>query len=306
MRTNLSLKQLEVLLAIVDHGNFSAAAEHLFVSQPALSRTVRLAEDNLGARIFDRDTRQVSLTPAGEELVPIARRVLDEFNDSMGELSQFMEGKRGRVRVSAVPSMAQSLLLEVVSLYSQAHPGVGFMLRVDTAEQILALLDRKETDVGLSAQPPPDGRFNYRHLQDDNFVLICPSDDPLAKAGSANEPLDWSVFASRPFIAVTPGSNTRAATDAAFMEAGVTVRPTHEVASTNLPLIGGLIAAGLGLSALPASTLSCLVQPTLVARPLARPTMRRRIGIVTLAGRTLSVSAQRFCEYIEQAAHKSQ
>lgn len=119
MRNSLTLKQMAALVAIAEQGNFSAAADHLHVSQPALSRTVRLAEEGLGTRIFDRDTRSVSLTPEGEELLPIARRILGEFNDSMGELFQFMEGKRGRVRVSAVPSVAQSLLLGVSSFSVQ-------------------------------------------------------------------------------------------------------------------------------------------------------------------------------------------
>jgi DNA-binding transcriptional LysR family regulator len=296
---------MEALLGIADQGNFSAAADYLHVSQPALSRTVRLAEEGLGTRIFDRDSRHVSLTPEGEELIPIARRILGEFASSMGELSQFMEGKRGRVRVSVVPSVAQSLLLDVVTQYSIAYPGVGLMMRVDTADQILELLDRREIDVGLSVQPPPDGRFAYRHLHDDEFVLVCPGNDPLAKLASDGRPLDWSVFASRPFIAVTSGSNTRAAADAAFMELGLTIRPAYEVASINLPLIGALIAAGLGLSALPASSMSCLGQPDLVACRLDKPVMRRRVGLVTLAGRSMSMAIQRFCEYVEQVASGS-
>lgn len=302
MRTNLTLKQLAALAAIAEQGNFSAAADHLHVSQPALSRTVRLAEECLGTRIFDRDTRSVCLTPEGEELLPIAKRILGEFNDSMGELSQFIEGTRGRVRVSAVPSVAHSLVLDAVRRYSSNHPSVSFMLRVDSAEGILDLLERREIDVGLSVQPPPDGRFTYRHLQDDDFVLVCHRNDPLAGSGLEDAPLEWSVFESRPFIAVMSGTSTRAATDAAFNENGLTVRPVHEVASINLPLVGGLISAGLGLTVLPRSSMSCLGQPDLLARRLHGPVMRRRIGIVCLARRSLSAAVRRFAESVEQAA----
>ena len=302
MRSNLSLRQLEAILAIAEQGNFSSAAEHLHVSQPALSRTVRLAEESLGARIFDRDTRSVSLTPAGRELLPIARRIVDEFSDSMSELSQFMEGRRGRVRVAALPSMAQSLMVAVAARFSVAHPQVDFVLKVDSADRVLSLLEARSIDIGLTVQPPPDGRFAYRHLQDDEFVLICRADDPLAVNSHPSRVFGWDAFASHRFIAASPGSNTRAATDAAFMEAGVTLRPTHEVDSSNLPIIGGLVAAGLGLTALPGSALSCLHQPHLVSRRLAKPDVRRRVGVVTLAGRTHSVATTRFIEQLQLAA----
>lgn len=300
MRARLGLRQLEAIVSIAEKGSFSAAADELHVSQPALSRTVRLAEESLGARIFDRDTRRVSLTPAGAELLPIARRIMLEFSDSMGELSQFMEGRRGRVRVSALPSMAQPLLVDAVARFCTEYPQVEFMLRVDPADVVLALIERRDVDVGLTVQPPPDGRFAYQHLRDDEFVLVCRRDDPLAEQALRGRGLGWDVFKRRQFIAASPGSNTRAATDSAFMQAGIVVRPAHEVASSNLPVIGAMVAAGLGLSVLPASTLVGLNQPTLVGRALVTPRLKRRVGIVTLGGRTLSVATTRFCEHLQR------
>jgi len=147
-----------------------------------------------------------------------------------------------------------------------------------------------------------DGRFSYRHLLDDHFVLVCPQDDPLAQ--TADQPVAWSAFASRPFVAVMNGSNTRAATDAAFVRAGLNIRPAHEVASNNLPLIGSMIAAGLGVSALPRSALSFLGQPSLVGRPLQKPVMSRRIGILHLADRSQSASVREFCQYLEDVINE--
>jgi DNA-binding transcriptional LysR family regulator len=303
-RSNLGLRQLESIVAIADCGSFSAAAERLHVSQPALSRTVRLAEESLGARVFDRDTRSVSLTPAGIELLPIARRIVREFGESMSELSEFMEGRRGRVRVSALPSMAQTLLVDAVAAFNRAYPQVEFLLRSDTADTVLNLIESRDVDIGLTVQPPPDGRFAYQHLHDEEFVLICRADDPIAARASRGRAVAWDAFAKRPFIAATPGSNTRGATDAAFMRAGLTVRPAHEVASSNLQVIGALVAAGLGMSVLPASTFACLNQADLVSRRLGEPQMKRKVGIVTLGGRTLSVATARFCEQLRKSARQ--
>jgi LysR family carnitine catabolism transcriptional activator len=82
------------------------------------------------------------------------------------------------------------------------------------------------------------------------------------------------------------------------MRAGIAVRPAHEVGTSNLPVIGALVAAGVGLSVLPASTLACLNQSSLVARRLAKPRIERKVGIVTLSGRTLSLATAGFCEHL--------
>jgi LysR family transcriptional regulator, carnitine catabolism transcriptional activator len=302
VRTSLTLKQMAALVAIAEHGSFSAAADHLHVSQPALSRTVRLAEECVGTRIFDRDTRSVSLTPEGEELLPIAQRILREFHDSMGALSQFIEGTRGRVRATAVPSLARSLLVTVAKRYCSDFPGVGLVLGVHAADRILELLERREIDVGLSVEAPLDGRFDFRYLRDEEVVLVCPKNDPLAGSGLQDSPLEWSVFTSRPFIAAMVGTHTRASTDAAFKENRLAVVPAHEVASIDLPLIGGLISAGLGLSAVPESALEVLGQSDLAARRLHRPAVRRRVGVVKLAGRSTSAAVQRFLDYVMREA----
>src|SRR5882762_8385387 len=104
MRMNPSLnhpspQQLEAFLRIAEMGSFSKAARRLAVSQPALSRTIRLMEEDLGVRVFDRDTRNVVLTPAGMELKPIAERLTAEWRSAFGELSQFVAGRRGRITV---------------------------------------------------------------------------------------------------------------------------------------------------------------------------------------------------------------
>ncbi len=294
MRTHINLRQLEAIESIAKHGSFSAAAGHLHVSQPALSRTVRLAEESLGTKLFDRGARNVTLTPAGAELLPIARRVLLEFGDSMSELAQFMEGRRGRVRVSALPSVARPVLVEAVSSFSAVHPEIEFQLRVDPAETVLQLLDACEIDMGITVQPPPDGRFLYQHLYDDEYVLICAASDPVATRAPAGRPLPWQIVEGRRFIAASRGSNTRGATDAAFTQAGISLRPAHEVASSDLTVIASLVASGLGLSVLPASALGALDQHGIVSRRLHKPRMKRKVGIVTRAGRTLSMATTRF------------
>lgn len=290
MRIRLTLQQLEAFLQIAASGSFRAAAEALHVSQPALSRTVRVAEELLGARLFDRDTRHVELSAAGRELLPVARRILAEFDDASSELAQFLEGRSGHVTVAALPSVGVALLPGAIAAFRARQPQVGFSIIEAPAESLLAAVAEGRADFGISVQPAPDQRLHYRHLLDDPFVLLCRQDDALAKRRA----LPWSVCATRPFLASQPGSSIRPMTDAVFLQKGLAVRPAFDYPSVGVG--GAMVAAGLGVAALPRLALRLIDRQGLAAVALHRPEIARRIGLITRAGRSLSPVAQAFLD----------
>jgi DNA-binding transcriptional LysR family regulator len=297
MRNTLDLRQLVAVIAIAEHGSFSAAATHLHVSQPALSRTIRLAEEQLGAAIFVRGARRVSLTPPGAELLPVARRIVEEMADSMSRLSQFIDGHRGHVRVSYLPSLGPSLVVGAVADFCRRYPAVKFSLKNESAEAIFASIESCTADVGITVQPPPDGRFSFRLLHQDHFVFVCRKDDPIVAGRPAGGAVPWRALPGQPLIAAPSGSNTRRAIDEALMRVGLSIEPSHEC-SGDLMVLGEMVAEGLGATVLPHLAFRSIRHPALTSRPLGPPRGRRRIGLVTASGRTLSVAAKRFCEHI--------
>lgn len=294
MRIAITLQQLEAFVEVARTVNFRAAALALHVSQPALSRTIKLAEEALGARLFDRDTRHVEVTAAGKELLPIALRILENFNSSFSELSQFLEGRSGHVTVAALPSIGVALLPRAIAAFRREHPQVQFSLLEGPAEVIRAAIDEGRADLAISVRPGPHEPLRYRHLLDDSFVLLCRRDDPLAAKGS----VPWSVFASRPFIAGSFKSSIRPITDAAFVQKGLHVVPAMEYPS--IAAAGALVAAGLGLTALPRLALHLINNDDLASIALRRPVMSRPIGLVTRAGRSLSPVSQAFMESLRR------
>lgn len=292
MKVHLTLQQLEAFVQVATLGNFRAAAQALFVSQPALSRTIRLAESLVGARLFDRDTRHVALTAAGQELLPIARRILGEFDNAFSELSQFMQGRSGRIALAALPSTGVALLPPAMAAFTRQRPQVEFTIHDASAQPLLQRIDEGSADIGLTVRPPPDARFVYEHLLDDPFVLVCRRDDALLAAAAA----DWSVFAQRPFVASSANSSIRPVTDAVFLQQGLGVRPAYECA--NIAIGGALVAAGLGITAVPRLALRLIDMAQLTVVPLAGPAVSRPIGIVTRVGRSLSPAAQGFREFL--------
>ncbi|HKB52413.1 MAG TPA: LysR family transcriptional regulator [Ramlibacter sp.] len=296
MRVNLTLQQLEAFVRVATTSNFRAAAQHLHVSQPALSRTVKIVEQAIGARLFDRDTRHVALTPAGAELLPIAQRILDNFNSGFSELAQFLDGRSGHVTVAALPSVSVALVPRAIAAFRQKFPGVQFSLVEGPAETLRTAVNDGGADFAISVRPAAQQSLHFEHLCDDPFVMLCRRDEPLA--GRAAVP--WTAFAGRPFIASSPRSSIRPITDAAFLQKGMQVVPVLECPS--VAATGGLVAAGLGITALPRLALD-LIKPDrqLVAVPLQRPGVARSLGLVTRIGRSLSPASRAFMDTVRHS-----
>lgn len=291
-RVDLSLPQLQAFVHIVAAGSFRGAAGQMGVSQPALSRAIRQAESTLGARLFDRDTRNLQITAVGRELLPIAQRVLHEFDASFGELGQFLQGRSGKVAVATLPSTGASLLAQAVASFRLIHPQVEFTLIEAQADDLLTAIDEGRADFGLSVRPTPDRRLRYRHLLDDPFLLLCREDDALAQ----RETVPWSVFTTRPFIAAQAHSSIRQITDAVFLQRRLAVRASLECPSVSA--CGSLVLAKVGIGALPRLALSLINMQGMRAVPLVRPQMLRSIGVVTRIGRSLAPASARFLEHL--------
>lgn len=293
MRANLTLQQLEAFVRVAGTSNFRAAAQHLHVSQPALSRTIKVVEHAIGARLFDRDTRHVALTPTGRELLPIAQRILDNVNSSLSELGQFLDGRSGHVTVASLPSAGVGLLPGAIAAFRGHYPGVQFALMEGPAEVLRAAVNDGAADFAISVRPAAEQSLKFEHLVDDPFVLLCRRDDPLA----ARAAVTWSALAGRPFIASSVRSSIRPITDAAFLQRGLSVVPVLECPS--VASSGALVAAGMGITALPRLALD-LIKPDaqLVVVPLQRPSVARSIGLVTRIGRSLSPASRAFMDAV--------
>lgn len=288
MRIDLTLRQLEAFVQVANAGSFRQAALQLGQSQPALSRFIQQAEQTLGTRLFDRDTRHVRITDAGRELLPIAQRVLRDFDDALGGFAEFMAGRSGCISVAALPSTGIALLPQAMAAFTRMHPQVSFTLTEAPADTLLALVEEGRVDFGISVRPTPQQLLQYHHLLDDPFVLVCRRDNALANRAS----VPWSVFSTQPCLVSSVYSSIRHVTDAVFLRQREPVRPLLEYPS--VASCGALIEAGLGIAALPVLALSLLNMTALAAVPLQRPAMSRPIGIVTRIGRSLSPVSRAF------------
>lgn len=296
MHIRLSLQQISAFLSLADTGSFRDAAIALRISQPALSRAIQQVESLLAVRLFDRDTRKVSLTAAGERLEPLARRILNEYESSFAEFDEFVAGHQGVIRIATLPSVATMLLPDAIARFREHHPKVKIEIWEDVGAPVhRAVLDRR-ADIGLAPPPQAADDLRYRQLLRDEVVLVCRADDPLAQIGEH----DWSVFSGRPFIATSRETGLRTMIDHALLEAGVVAEPLFNCKQPGT--VGSMVSASIGIAALSRLTLAQMDSPTLVYRRLRNPVVARSIGAITHVARTLPPAARLFLAEIEAQA----
>ncbi|NYT78917.1 LysR family transcriptional regulator [Alcaligenaceae bacterium] len=293
MRNKPTLHQLEAFLRVAELLSFRKAADELNTSQPALSRTIKSAEDVFRTRLFDRDTRNVNLTPAGKELLPVARHILSQFDSSLSELSEFMEGRAGRIVIAALPSIGTAILPPVICAFAKLHPEVEIDIRTQPTAPVLQMVSDGIVEFAISLEPSVDTKFRYEHLIDDEFVMICADTHPCA----ALDECTWNDFSIYPIIANSRTTSMRVMTDAVFRQQHLVVKSSYECGS--VPLCGKLVAAGLGIAAMPRLALPQMDMTGIQVRPLKNPPLFRRLGLITRADRTLSMASQIFLQVLK-------
>lgn len=288
-RINVDLFELQAFARLAELRSFRAAAEELGLSGSALSRLIARVEDKLGTRLFDRDTRNVSLTAQGEALQQLTDRILNEAATALTEFDAYLAVRRGRLALAGLPSITASLLPRIVARFVAQHPDVEVSIIDALSDGVLAAVLEGQADLGFTAGAlDSSGRLSFRPLVEDEFMAVGHPDGPLDE----DRAYVWEELATQPFIAMARGTSVRALTDAACAQAGLTVRPRFEVA--HLATAGALVAAGLGITALPSLTLPVLGRAQFAVRRLEVPRMVRKIGVIQATGRTLSPAARAF------------
>jgi LysR family carnitine catabolism transcriptional activator len=282
-----SLRHLEVFCAVARARSFTRAAEELHVSQPVVSRTVRELERSLGVDLLVRTTRSVALTPQGEELLELAGDLVERFERTMDRFAEYCRGDYGRIVVATLPSIAAGYLPPILVGFLSENPAMRIEILDVTASEAARAVESGAADLAI-ASPATTESLRSDLLVRDRFVAVLSESHPLA----SRRGLTWAALAEEPFIAMTLGSSVRELTDLAMADAGV--NPTNVVEARNVATAGGIIAAGLGVSAFPELVLPLLSSSAIVTRALRAPVVHRDIAVITSAETALSPPAQRF------------
>jgi LysR family carnitine catabolism transcriptional activator len=287
---NISSRDLELFLALVEEKNFTRAAERCNISQSAFSTRISVLESALGARLFDRTTRSVELTPEGQLFSQSARPLFDEFSDVIENFRDHAARRKGRIAVAALPSLCASWLPRIYADFGRRYPGVDLTMTDTLSDPCLALLRTGHVDFALASSVAPAEDLDAELLHDDPFYLVCRHDHPLA----THDSLQLSDIGNHQFLHLHRLSSVRQCLEAALHPA--TLRYTIEV--EHLATLAGLVEAGAGVTVVPSLTLFQFRRPDLVVRPIGDASLSRAIYLVRRRGRSLSIAARALCEEI--------
>ncbi len=269
----LDVRRLRVLREVAAQGSFSAAADALAFTQPAVSRQIATLEAEAGTRLVDRTTRGVRLTPAGELLVEHAEAILGRLAAAESQLEALAELDSGRLRLGAFPTASATLTALAIAEFAQSYPGVELRLVEGRTLEMLPLLAAGEIDLAVVTDPGPDAPSDVEleHLMDDPFYVALPREHPLA----GESELRMEELREETWI---EGRQCADALVKAAAAAGFEPRVAFDAAEW----LGkqGLVAAGVGIALIPTLALGT-VREGIVLRSLGPDGPRRKIALAT-------------------------
>lgn len=295
MRINFDFGDLEAFLAVADLGSFQRAAEQLNLSQSALSRRIQKLEQALGVTLIERTTRSMKLTLAASGFRARAQVMLDEAVEALralGDETDRDSQRQALVTVAAIPTATHKILPSVIKDFAAAGHRARVRVLDLFANDVAEAVAQGEADFGISFIGAQEPELTFRTLMDDHFVLVMARDDPLC----AEESLRWADLDEGRFIAPWKGSGNRMLIDNALARSRKTLNWTYEVRHSSTAL--GLVSAGVGVTALPASAIPQGTHQPVTSRPLIEPPVSRAIGTLRRTRSSLSPAAERFYDLL--------
>jgi len=288
---NISSRQLRAFVALADEKHFTRAALRCHLTQPAFSALIMALEASLGVRLFERSTRHVELTPEGRVFEPSARNLLLDMAHAAHNLSDHIARRRGRVAIAALPSLAAGWLPSILAEYHQTYPDISLLLHDALLDTCLNMVLGGNVDFAVAARNDNQHGLEFEFLHDDRFYLVCHSDHPLAQRA---EPVCLHQLTGLPLIQMARNSSVRQCLEANPTTRGLPVFLEVE----HLATVTGLVAAGLGISMVPAMTLFHFRHPGIAVLPLAGQALSRPLYLVCKRHRSLSLAAQSFYDLL--------
>ena len=288
MRINFELLDLRAFLAVIDQGGFNRAAEHLALSQPALTRRIQSLEAAIGAPLLERTTRRVSMTAAGRSFAPLARRLIGDLEEALLDIADVGERQGGHITLACVPTAVVYFLPEAIARFTAKYPRIRFRILDLSAIDGLESVRNGEAEFGINLMGSSDPDLTFTPLIEDPFVLACRVDHPLA----SRDPVTWRDLEGEPLIGVSRASGNRLTLENALSAAKVRLDFKYEV--NHLATSLGLVERGLGISVLPKMSTPPDPHPIIATKPITEPVVTRTIGLVERRTSRLSPAAQMF------------
>jgi len=234
----MNFAQLRAFYAVAQHGTFSAAAQALSVSQPAVTQHVRALEEAMGNRLFHRRGTGIELTEDGNDLLPHVHQIIKGLEDVAARIEGGKELRAGHLSIGLCsPHVAMPL----IQRFRQVRPGIRIETRLSNSSTLLDLVAQQRVDVAVVTLTDPHSDLICHHLMEQEVLVIIPAGHPL----SGQQEIDIAMLQDLPFVMREAGSMTRLIFERALAESGVAIRQDLVFASREA--VKEAVANGLGM-----------------------------------------------------------
>nr|PZN84722.1 MAG: hypothetical protein DIU54_11055 [Acidobacteriota bacterium] len=272
MCARMDLRQLEILRAVAETGSFTAAGHHLHLSQSAVSRQILMLEEELDEQVFLRVGGGLKITPAGQALLELSRRVFDDIEATRASIVEARQTLAGTIRLIGGMTVCLYVFPPLIKEFRRHHPNVEVKVTPASATRIVRQLRSGAADLGLATLPIEDPNLVVEPALKEELLLVTSPQHPLARK---NVVLPREL-ARQPFVLFEAGSNSRRTIEEFFKRSQIAPRVVTE--TENVEIIKALVRIKLGVSIIPyqamarevgAGQLSCA---RIAGQPLVRET----------------------------------
>ena len=289
MTQPLDTRQIRAFATLARRGSFTMAARELHLSQSAVSHSMKALETDLGCRLFDRMSKKVLLTQAGEQLLQHADKILLEMSAARESIQQLNKWGHGRLRVGASTTACQYILPEVLNEFKKSYPQAMIHVEPGDTREALELLRTSQIDLAISLEPKRDDDFDFVPLFTDEMYFVMAPSHPWALAGRVVR----EEISRQHYVLYNKNSFTFELVEEYFRGEDMVLNMVMEFGS--MEAIKELVKLGLGVSILaPWIARKELEVGELVSLPLGKRKLKRAWGILHWRGRRLTMAEETF------------
>jgi DNA-binding transcriptional LysR family regulator len=295
----MNFHQLHIFYTVAERGSFSAAAQALHMSQPAVTMQVQSLEEYFGTKLLIRSTKRMELSEAGRTLLPFARKSLELSQETDAAMAAFSNKLQGRLQLGASLTIGEYVLPRLLGPFGREYPDISIMLKVMNTTQILEEIAGHQLNFGLIEAPVEHPDMVLDSVMEDELKLIVPSGHPLAAREDAIYLDDVLKY---PFVLREKGSGTRKVMEDVLLERGYdpeSIRTVMELGSTGA--VKSAVEEGLGITMLSTSTVKHETALGLVKMiDIADASFKRNFYSIQLRSALLPMSAMTFLAYLRE------
>jgi len=286
----LELYQIDHFIAVSRHKHFTKAALEQRISQPALSRSIKKLEEELGVPLFIRKTKSIRLTKYGEQFLIKAKQARLALDEGVQQIRESINPNAGEISVSFLHTLGSRLMPQLIAGFKKKYPNVAFRLYQAANEHLQHMVETGEADICLSSPPLPNELLEWTVLDTEPLYLVLPADHPLAD----RKEVAIRSIAHEDFVGFKPGYGLRYVFDQMCRELSISPKLAFE--GEEVSTILGLVSAGLGAAILP-KTAEHVHSPVAFCR-VSDYRSERTIGLAVLKDYDLSPAARNFKEFV--------